>query len=87
MTQVWESIPPAIRTIINVVVGAAFAAAVTYVVGNLSGGNIDLNALGKVVVVAASTALVRAINPTDTAYGVGSSKVQPVPDQSVANDA
>jgi hypothetical protein len=72
MTQVWESIPPAIRTIINVVVGAAFAAAVTYVVGNISGGSIDLNALGQAVLIAAGTALVRAINPVDTAYGVGS---------------
>jgi len=72
MTQVWESIPPAIRTIINVVVGAAFAAAVSYLVGNLSGGSIDLNALGQVVLIAAGTALVRAINPADTAYGVGS---------------
>ena len=72
MTQVWESIPPAIRTIINVVVGAAFAAAVTYVVGNISGGSIDLNALGQAVLIAAGTALVRAINPADTAYGFGS---------------
>ena len=72
MTQIWDSIPPAIRTIINVVVGAAFAAAVSYVVGNLSGGSIDLNALGQAVLVAAGTALVRAINPADTAYGVGS---------------
>ena len=72
MTQIWESIPPAIRTIINVVVGAAFAASVSYLVGNLSGGSIDLNALGQAVLIAAGTALVRAINPADTAYGVGS---------------
>jgi len=72
MTQIWESIPPAIRTIINVVVGAAFAAAVSYLIGNLSGGSIDLNALGQAVLIAAGTALVRAINPADTAYGLGS---------------
>jgi len=72
MIQIWESIPPAIRTIINVVVGAAFAAAVSYLLGNLSGGSIDLNALGQAVLIAAGTALVRAINPADTAYGVGS---------------
>jgi len=72
MTELWESIPPAIRTIINVVVGAAFAAAVSYLLGNLSGGSIDLNALGQAILIAAGTALVRAINPADTAYGVGS---------------
>ena len=72
MSQFWESIPPAVRTILNVVVGAAVAAAVTYVVGNISGGTIDLNALGQAVLIAAGTALVRAINPADTAYGVGS---------------
>lgn len=72
MTNFWESIPPAIRTIINVVVGAAFAAAVSYVIGHLSGGSLDLNALGQAVLVAAGTALVRAINPADTQYGIGS---------------
>lgn len=72
MSQVWESIPAPVRTILNVVVGAAFAAAVSYVIGHLSGGSLDLNALGQAVLIAAGTALVRAINPADTVYGVGS---------------
>ena len=75
MTQVWESIPGPIRTIINVVVGAAFAAAVSYIISHVSGGSIDLNALGQAVLVAAGTALVRAINPADTQYGVGSTPI------------
>jgi hypothetical protein len=79
MSQLWESIPAPIRTIINVVMGAAFAAAVTYVLGNISGGSIDPNALGKVVLVAAGTALVRALNPADTAYGIGKPEFTPAP--------
>ena len=72
MTSFWLSIPAPIRTVINVVLGSAVAAAVSYVANNLTGGAIDLGALGQAVLVAAMTALVRAINPADPAYGIGS---------------
>lgn len=66
----WESIPAAIRTILNVTVGAAVAAAISYLVSHLSGGSIDLGALAQAALVAAATALVRALNPADTTYGI-----------------
>jgi len=72
MSSFWVSIPAPIRTVINVVAGAAVAAGVSYIANHITGGAIDLTALGQAVLIAASTALVRAINPADTAYGVGS---------------
>ena len=75
----WDSIPAPVRTIVNVVIGAGFAAGLDYVIAHVSGGALDLNALGKVVLVACGTALVRALNPVDTTYGIGSSDVAPLP--------
>ena len=71
-TQLWDSVPAPVRTIINVVAGAGFAAGIAYVVDHLAGGALDVNAIVKVVLVAAGTALVRAINPADNSYGIGS---------------
>jgi acetyl-CoA carboxylase beta subunit len=68
---IWDNIPGPIKTIINVALGAAVAAAVTYLVGVASGGTFDANALIMLILTAAGTAAVRAINPADTAYGVG----------------
>lgn len=70
LRSLWEQIPVPVRTIINVVAGAAFAALVAYLTGVVSGGTFDLSAAWQAVLVAASTALVRAINPLDTGYGV-----------------
>lgn len=72
VSSFWESIPAPIRTVINVVAGAAFAAGIGYVVDHISGGSIDVSALVSVILTAAGTALVKAINPADTSYGVGS---------------
>ena len=69
---IWDNVPGPIRTIINVALGAALAAAVSYLLGIASGGTFDANALIMVILTAAGTAAVRAINPADTAYGVGS---------------
>ena len=73
MSAIWDAIPGPIKTIINVALGAAVAAAVSYLVGIASGGTFDANALIMVILTATGTAAVRAINPADTAYGVGSS--------------
>jgi hypothetical protein len=82
LVSFWESIPASIRTILNVTVGAAVAAAISYLVSHLSGGSIDLGALAQAVLVAAATALVRAINPADTVYGVNAApQYAPAPAQ------
>jgi hypothetical protein len=68
----WERIPKALRTIINVCVGAGIAAVVKQVV---TGGDTDLNTLVNIFLVAAGTVLWRAINPADASYGLGGGKV------------
>ena len=72
LRKAWDSIPVAFRTVINVALGAAFAAAVTYLTGVVSGGTFDLNGLVQVVLTAVGTAVVRALNPADAVYGLGS---------------
>lgn len=73
MQQFWDSLPPVVRTIINVAAGAGLAALVTYLTGVVSGGSFDVNAAVQVVLTAVGTAIVRALNPADAAYGLGSS--------------
>jgi predicted phage tail protein len=72
----WEQIPPAVRTVLNVVAGAAVAAGVQFVAASL-GHSLDVNGLWQAIAVAAATAFVRAINPADSAYGVGSASSIP----------
>ena len=76
MTSFWEKIPAPVRTVLNVVAGAAVAAGVQYVAASL-GHSLDVNGLWQAIVIAAATALVRAINPADSAYGVGSAASVP----------
>jgi len=71
MMNFWEQIPAPVRTVLNVVMGAAVAAGVQFVAASL-GHSLDVNGLFQVIAVAAATALVRALNPADTAYGVNS---------------
>ena len=71
MQQLWDSIPGPIRSIINVCLGAALAAAVAYLTQVVSGDSFDVNALVATVATAIGTALVRALNPLDSGYGVG----------------
>lgn len=68
----WDSIPAYLRTLINVALGAALAAAVTYLTGVVAGESFDLNAFVGLILTAVGTAVVRALNPIDTAYGLGS---------------
>ena len=70
---IWANVPGPIRTIINVALGAALAAGVTYLVSVASGGTFDANALLMVLLTAMGTAVVKAVNPGDPSYGVGSS--------------
>ena len=72
MSAIWDAIPGPIKTIINVALGAAVAAAVSYLVGIASGGTFDANALLMVLLTAMGTAVVKAVNPGDPSYGVGS---------------
>ncbi len=68
----WDSLPAPLRSVINVCAGAALASFVAYLGRIVAGESFDLNAAVQVVLVAVSTALVRALNPLDSAYGVGS---------------
>ena len=68
----WDSIPTYVRTLINVALGAALAAGVTYLTGVVSGDPFDLNLFVGAVLTAVGTAVVRALNPVDVAYGLGS---------------
>ena len=68
----WASIPAPVRTMLNVVLGAAAAAGVSYLAANI-GHPVDLTIAGQTVFVAIATALVRTLNPADASFGVGSS--------------
>jgi hypothetical protein len=78
ITELWESIPGPIRTIINVVLGAVVLTLGESIVA-AGGVPTDINALGQALLLAASTAFVRAINPLDSVYGAGS-KPKPEPE-------
>lgn len=66
--ELWELIPAPIRTIINVVVGAGIAAAITVA---QSGGEVTVKTLWTAFLAGAGTAFWRAINPLDATYGLG----------------
>jgi hypothetical protein len=74
LRNAWNSLPPAMRTIINVALGAAFTALTQYAVTLAAPGDFDPSTAVNVLWVAVSTAVVRALNPLDTgtpAYGIG----------------
>ena len=75
LRSLWSSLPAPFRTVINVALGAALAAAVGYGVQVVSGDHFDVNVLLAAVATAVGTAVVRALNPIDTAatggYGLG----------------
>lgn len=71
LSRLWNKIPLWVRSIINVVIGAVLTALAQYVVGLASPGEFNPNTAVDVVWVAATTALWRALNPLDDAYGVG----------------
>lgn len=72
--KIWDALPLPVRTILNVVFGAAFAALVAYLTGVVSGGTFELTAAWQAVLTAAMTALVRAMNPLDGVYGAGADR-------------
>lgn len=72
LRNAWDSIPLPLRSILNVCLGAALAATVGYLTRVVAGDSFDPSLLLSVVATAVGTALVRALNPLDTAYGAGS---------------
>ena len=72
LQSLWEQIPLPVRSIINVCMGAALAAAVGCLTRVVSGDSFDPSLLLSAVATAIGTALVRALNPLDSAYGAGS---------------
>jgi len=68
LRDLWEKIPVQFRTLINVCLGAAFAALVTYGVGVVSGGTFSISELGTAVLTAVGAVIVRMVNPGDS-YG------------------
>lgn len=79
MQNLWDSIPAPVRSIINVCLGAALAAAVAYLANVVSGEHFDPSLLLAAVGTAVATALVRALNPLDSGYGVGGGGTTPPP--------
>jgi hypothetical protein len=72
MTDFWNSLPPQVRTIINVALGALLTWAATDGLTALAA--VDVPPLVKALLVGVATAVVRALNPLDTgtpAYGLG----------------
>ncbi len=63
----WEKIPAPIRTMFNV---AAAALLTWFVTDGIAG--LDLSPAILAVLTAVGTAIVRALNPVDSVYGVGS---------------
>lgn len=72
LPALWEKIPAPLRTLINVALGAALAGGVGYLVQVVSGDKFDVNLFIAAIATAVGTAVVRAINPADAGYGVGS---------------
>ena len=68
MQEFWTSIPAPVRTIINVAVAALITWAATDGLNSLA--SVDLNPVAKGLLLAVATAVVRALNPADSAYGI-----------------
>lgn len=74
----WNSIPAPLRTVINVAVAASLAVIAGAVVTAHGVTGVDWSATFKSALDALglgfATAILRAINPLDTAYGIGASR-------------
>lgn len=68
MTEFWNSIPLPLRTVINVAFAAFLTWAATDGLDQLAA--VDLPTWAKGLLLAVVTAVVRALNPADTAYGL-----------------
>ena len=70
MNEFWNSLPPQIRTVINVALGALITWAATDGLAALA--DVDVAPVLKGLLIGVATAVVRSLNPADSAYGVGS---------------
>ncbi|MGL4257025.1 MAG: hypothetical protein ACRCSL_11880 [Microbacterium sp.] len=70
MSDLWNAIPAQIRTIINVALSALIVWVGTDGLDIL--GSSDLDPVWKGLLIAVVTAVVRALNPVDGVYGLGS---------------
>lgn len=89
LRNAWNALPPAVRTVINVALGAAFTALTQYLVTLAAPGDFDPNTAVSVLWVAVSTAIVRALNPLDVGtpgYGVGAGNPATVEDDEPIGD-
>lgn len=68
----WNGLPPVVRTLVHVAVGAAAAYAAAALAGFASNGEFDVNAFAVGLLTAIFTAVAKALNPADPAYGIGS---------------
>lgn len=69
----WNALPPVVRTIVHVALGAALAYAVAQGAAVLSGDTFDPNIFVAGLMTAIGTAVAKFLNPADPAYGVGAS--------------
>lgn len=65
----WDKLPIQVRTVINIALGAAVTAVISYGTNVLSGGQFQLNELVQLVLTAVATAVVRQVNPLDSYPG------------------
>ena len=77
-TNIWLRIPRKFRTMINVLLGAALAAAVQQYIA----GNTDFDSMWDAIMIAAGTVLARMLNPADDYAGI---VVAPHPDEEPAD--
>lgn len=71
MSDLWNRLPLQVRTIVNVAFAAFLVWAATDGLDLLSSA--DLAPVWKGLLLAVTTAVIRALNPADDAYGLGSS--------------
>lgn len=67
----WNALPPVVRTLVHVALGAALAYGVAQGTAYLAGDTFDPNIFVAGLLTAVGTAVVKALNPADPSYGVG----------------
>jgi len=78
LKRVWNKIPLPIRTILNVAIAASVVSVASVILANNGVTSVDwlvttLSAVN-IFFVSVATAVVRALNPLDDAYGYGSGR-------------
>lgn len=76
----WDSIPTPIRTVLNVAIAAGVLVVVSAVIDAQGVTGVDWSGTGvaalNAVGLGIATAVLRALNPLDDAYGLGKPKVE-----------